>query len=111
MAPNGPQNDKNAIQTLQITIFRDNSGAAQIPQTQMLFAPKIAANTNRIRITRIWLIPKYEYEYYSYLLTALTNRPDLMWLMPDLMGNMRKHKLGMLNIGGHKNSHGKHKKT
>ena len=53
MAPNGPQNDKNAIQTLQITIFHDNSGAAQIPQIQILFAPKIAANTNRIRITRI----------------------------------------------------------
>ena len=73
MAPNGPQNDKNAIQILQITIFHDNSGAAQILQIQILFASKIAANTNRIRITRIWLIPKYKYEYYSYLLTALNH--------------------------------------
>ena len=40
-----------------------------------------------------------------------SNMPDLMWIIPDLMSNMRKHKLGMLNIGGHKNSHGKHKKT
>ena len=44
MAPNGPQNDKNAIQTLQITVFHDNSGAAQIPQIQILFASEIAAN-------------------------------------------------------------------
>ena len=57
MAPNGPQNGKNAIQTLQITIFHDNSGAAQILQIRTLFVSKIAANTNRIRIPEFDLFP------------------------------------------------------